>query len=839
MLLNTLFPQLHPRSPNQSDSTTPYFNNDNNKKRKVSSAVSLKFAAPTPSTISSFTCSAFFCHVLPVPPSRFRPPTKFGDFTFDHAQNYFYKAILENGLIISQSNLSLVNQPPGSSSSAAKKLKLAAGSSSNGSPAEMSSALKQKLDTDKVVRAWMEIQRHVTLLFDSSSAPPGGGVPAAGIRQMLEKKQGLFRMNMMGKRVNYSCRSVLSPDPYINTNEIGIPVHFARKLTYPQPVNAHNHHQMRMAVINGAHQHPGANFVQEADGTLINLSPLDREARIALSKSLLTNESYGAVGEKGVGDKDFTNVSKKTGVKSVLRHLQTGDIVLVNRQPTLHKPSIMAHKVVVSNVKEQPIRMHYANCNTYNADFDGDEINVHFPQDELARAEGYNIALTDEQYIGPCNGAPLRGLIQDHVVSGVLLTKRDTFFTRQEFQQLVYSCGSTYMTINQRMETPIPCILKPVPLWSGKQVLSSLLDILTFNLPPFNFSGKARTPETLWGVGKQGYVKSPCEEGLVVIRRNQLLSGVLDKNAFGASTYSLVHACYELYGAKLAGNMLSAFGRLFTIHLQSHGFTCGIDDLLLTDEANAARSKHIDVTNNVGTKAACDFAGVEKSDDVWKAMQEKKSTNPDILAKLDQTMSQALNVGTSEIIDLCLPLGQKKRFPHNNMSMMTQSGAKGSNVNVSQISCLLGQQTLEGRRVPSMVSGKTLPSFKPYDTAPRAGGWISQRFLTGIKPQEYYFHCMAGREGLVDTAVKTSRSGYLQRCLVKHLECLTVAYDCTVRDVDGSVVQFHYGEDSLDVLKQSYMTQMGFLAENYEALVIASFLLLVFFCTLFYHFLFL
>ena len=168
-------------------------------------------------------------------------------------------------------------------------------------------------------------------------------------------------------------------------------------------------------------------------------------------------------------------------------------------------------------------------------------------------------------------------------------------------------------------------------------------------------------------------------------------------------------------------------------------------------------------------------------------------------AALDADMMSASNKLTSSVISGCLPSGLRSVFPHNNMQMMTVSGAKGSSVNVSSISCLLGPQALEGRRVPVMVSGKTLPSFKAFDTAARAGGFVAGRFLTGIAPQEYYFHCMAGREGLIDTAVKTSRSGYLQRCLIKHLEGVSVQYDNTVRNSDGFLLQFHYGEDALDV----------------------------------------
>lgn len=153
---------------------------------------------------------------------------------------------------------------------------------------------------------------------------------------------------------------------------------------------------------------------------------------------------------------------------------------------------------------------------------------------------------------------------------------------------------------------------------------------------------------------------------------------------------------------------------------------------------------------------------------------------------------------------------------------MVITGAKGSTVNQSQVSCALGQQALEGRRVPRMSSGRTMPSFAPYDPNPRADGFIADRFLTGIRPQEYYFHCMAGREGLVDTAVKTSRSGYLQRCLVKHLEELKVCYDHTVRDGEGGVVQFLYGEDGIDPMKAAHLdassSTLQYMARNHKSL---------------------
>lgn len=187
--------------------------------------------------------------------------------------------------------------------------------------------------------------------------------------------------------------------------------------------------------------------------------------------------------------------------------------------------------------------------------------------------------------------------------------------------------------------------------------------------------------------------------------------------------------------------------------------------------------------------------------------------------ELDKKVMPVCQAATTEIVKQSIPTGLLKVFPKNNIASMVLTGAKGSLVNMTQISCLLGQQTLEGRRVPRMQNGKTLPCFLPNDPNPRASGFVSDRFLTGLRPQDFFFHCMGGREGLIDTAVKTSRSGYLQRCLIKQLESLTVAYDMTVRDHDGSIVQFRYGEDSIDVCASKYMDKFQFLEQNFQSII--------------------
>jgi hypothetical protein len=300
----------------------------------------------------------------------------------------------------------------------------------------------------------------------------------------------------------------------------------------------------------------------------------------------------------------------------------------------------------------------------------------------------------------------------------------------------------------------------------------------------------------------------------------ELLCGILDKSAFGATDFGLVHSVYELYGAEVAGQLLGILSRLFTKFLQHRAFTCRMDDLALTPDGNAKRDDLLLRGRSLGTEGAIDnfpslkLTPTEDVPTTLASLMENVLRDDKKMAGLDVTVKTKLAKLTKSIADACIPHALLRKFPHNNMQVMTLSGAKGSAVNAQQISCALGQQELEGRRVPVMVSGKTLPSFKPFETAAIAGGYVASRFLTGVKPQEFYFHCMAGREGLIDTAVKTSRSGYLQRCLIKHLEGVRVHYDNTVRGSDSSVYQFHYGGDGLDVTKQTHLYQFEFFARN-------------------------
>ena len=723
----------------------------------------------------------FFINTILVPPNKYRPGTKTGDGKVTEAQqNQHYKNILTSCELLRQIS---------------KEMHDLSARDPN----------YRERDMVDLQNAWVRVQEGVNSLIDSDRNPIQGAAAkqnAEGIKQKLEKKEGLFRKHMMGKRVNFAARSVISPDPNIETNEIGVPPVFAKKLTYPEPVTNHNFYELKEAILNGVDKWPGAAAIENENGQVINLRTKNFEERQALANQLLAPSNTSVTGARN---------------KKVHRHLNNGDIVLMNRQPTLHKPSIMAHRARVLP-GEKTIRMHYANCNTYNADFDGDEMNMHFPQNEIARAEALQIADTDHQYLAATAGKPLRGLIQDHISMGLWLTNRDTFFDREDYHQLLYDSlrPEDSQLTSDRIQTVSPAIVKPRAMWTGKQIITTVLKNVTPETHPgLTLLGKSQTSDDRWGEGS--------EENIVIIKSGELLCGILDKAHLGPSGGGLIHAVYEAYEHTIAGKLLSILGRLLTRLLNMQAFSCGIEDLLLTEDGEKTRRKKLKAANTIGLEVAAKYVTLEAStpanDNELRRRLEEVMRDEEKQTGLDQVCNSETAKVSTAITAACLPSGLQKPFPRNQMQAMTSSGAKGSVVNANLISCNLGQQVLEGRRVPVMVSGKTLPSFKPFETNVRAGGYITDRFLTGVRPQEYFFHAMAGREGLIDTAVKTSRSGYLQRCLIKGMEGLKSEYDSSIRDSDGSIIQFLYGEDGLDVTKQKHLTDFKFLAENYLSLV--------------------
>ncbi|XP_953966.1 DNA-directed RNA polymerase I, putative [Theileria annulata] len=883
---------------------------------------------------------------------------------------------------------------------------------------QFESYLKDYKDLNEAIRDQiLNLQKKLSSYMDN-------GNPRPGVKQTMEHKTGTVRQNMLGKRVNYSARTVIAPDCFIDTNQMGMPLKFALELTVPEYVTKYNVNFLRKLVINGPKVYPGAKMLRDTNGKIYNLSALSYNERVAKAKLLLVGLSEG------------------NATKIVYRHILDGDVVLMNRQPTLHKPGIMAHFVKILT-NQKIFRLNYVNCSTYNADFDGDEMNLHLPQDYLSQSEAQLIANADCQFVVPKNGQPIRGLIQDHCQGGALLTSRDTFFTKSEFFNLVYLSFNSFVSTNSLMylsnqdlhfvEEDIkldvqlhqlvkrlkvlsdpfsrkitnrnikiyldqPAILYPKQLYTGKQVITCVLKTLIDNISVglgdtdnnkyngINLQSKSQTPGDAWG----GSYDGDKEESTIIIRNSELLQGVLDKSQFGASSYGLTHLIYELLGPRVCGMLLNSFSYLFTSFLQMRGATCSPKDFFLTETAESERNKILKRIKYAGIHLQELFISLSRNtnnippntnghdngnynenkkllnelvsdfklfyDNVKNYMSEMKFEDLDDLGSFRSFVKALLNVFSSisnsnnrnvneairkymcKLIERCskvtrlrnlllqyllrlppdsnLKLVQLKfpnwlaqysdldktepkqnpienfmenyaelsnslnknglkngnngasyklgdsyttcmkfykmvcnsprenhllstfdrffqnnivsvsssinelvdstvvKFPKNGFATMVSTGAKGSKVNFAMISCALSQQTLEGKRVPVMPSVRTLPCFAFGDFGSRAGGFISDRFLTGLRPQEYFFHCMSGREGLVDTCVKTAKSGYLQRCVLKAMEDIIVCYDSTVRDSNSNIIQFKYGEDGIDVCKSSYLSQLHDLQVN-------------------------
>ncbi|KAF7635359.1 DNA-directed RNA polymerase subunit [Meloidogyne graminicola] len=673
---------------------------------------------------------SLFIETILVEPSRFRPIRYLASAKYEHSVTSNLRKLLEASQLILL--IKLYIKTDGKDSGIAAK--------------EMIEArIFGKTMNEKLHNAYLELQLRANCLYDKDANRIDPTAGQVGLRQILEKKEGLFRMHMMGKRVNYACRSVITPDPYLDIDEIGIPDLFARRLTFPEPLNDRNVYIMKDLVKRGPDKHPGASFI-ELSGKL-GKPPM----RLMLkSGQNFDNERIFFASRLHTG----STQSVHSMPDIVLRSLQNGDRMLMNRQPTLHKPSIMGHRVRVLH-SQKALRMNYAPCKAYNADFDGDEMNGHFVQNRVAQSEIGELASVGSNFLVPKDGTPILGLIQDHVVSGVLMTLRGQFFTKEDFMHLVLSAFSQ---CTDYLAIPPPTIIKPKKLWSGKQVITSIIqNCCPLDKPKINLTGKAKTSLTCWKArnpttGEE--MKTPSfgmSESNVIIRRGELLCGVLDKAHYGTTQFGLIHCVYELYGPKVAVKMLSCFSRVFTTHLQFileilfdsgdlpnsfHGFTLGVSDILVTKKADTQRRLFIDELRTCGDSVVQKAFSLpeDTSHDRIRYTLATTYNHPrdrEMVKMVDYSMKQAINKYAEKINSACVPSGLIKDFPRNSLQLMIQSGAKGSLVNsiqVHRISCALGQIELEGQRPPLSITGRSLPSFKSFDPSPRAGGFVEQRF---------------------------------------------------------------------------------------------------------------
>ncbi|CAG9322593.1 RPO31 [Blepharisma stoltei] len=618
----------------------------------------------------------------------------------------------------------------------------------------LNSLIKSTLDEgkplNKVIEEWEYLQAIFAQYINSeaSGLPPSitMGKPIRALCQRLKGKHGRFRGNLSGKRVDFSGRTVISPDPNLSIEEVAVPELMAKVLTFPEKVLPYNIEYLRKLIMRGPFLHPGANSVQ-----------FMRNNEKILLQYGKKNELAAAL---QIGD-------------IVERHLATGDYVLFNRQPSLHRISIMAHRVKV--MKNRTLRFNECVCTPYNADFDGDEMNIHLPQTYEAQAEIKELMNVSGNILTPKSGEPIIAPTQDFLTCAFLLTQKNVFYDRSTFFKYI----SYFSDASQRIDIPKPTIWKPRELWTGKQLFSVLLKP--------NKSGKLINLE----VKEKNYSSGGCmcpKDGWVVIRNSDLLCGNICKTTIGSgSKGGVVFTLVREYSPTEAAKFMRRMAKLSSRWTMERGITFGISDVTPSNELLSAKKSIIQ-------------AGVEECNhqiELWKIgkLQLKPGCNA------EQTLESVSNGKLSQIRDKLGEILKNGLNIFNYPYVMAISGSKGSNINLSQMIACVGQQTVSGHRIPDGFWGRTLPHFSKGDRSPEAKGFVSNSFYSGMTPSEFYFHTMGGREGLIDTAVKTAETGYMQRRLMKSLEDMSIKYDYSVRTSTNEVAQFLYGDDGLEPMK--------------------------------------
>ena len=572
---------------------------------------------------------------------------------------------------------------------------------------------------------WDLLQYHITTFFDNAvpQLPPArhrGGQVLKTIASRLSSKEGRIRHNLAGKRTDFSARTVISPDPLIDLNEVGVPLVMAMRLTVPERVTEWNKEYLKKYVQNGAKKYPGANYVIKFDG----------------KRKTITDETKEEILEE-----------LDTGYV-VERHLIAGDIALFNRQPSLHRMSMMCHKVKI--LPGRTFRLNPAVCNPYNADFDGDEMNLHIPQTEEARSEAKVLMLVETQLISPRYGLSVVGCIHDAITGNYLLTK-ELVLTRPEAADLLYNCGVTDLSRLPNKEKI-----------DGKEVFSMLLPA------DFSFIGKDKS-------GNE-----------VKIVNGSLKSGVMDKSNLGQESGLMLRNIYETYGPSYTATLLGKISKLGIVVLARRGFSIGVRDMDLPQETR-------DEIQSIIQKSEDD---VVRFIDQFYAGKLESLPGRTVQETLEVKIMEALNRARNKGADIAM-----RQVVNSTALTMAKCGSRGNPLNIAQMSAIFGQVALRGKRIEKGYKERTLSYFKKNDLSPKARGFIRNNFKSGLTPHEFFFGAMVGRDALMDTALRTPKSGYLYRRLSNAMQDLKVEYDGTVRDASSKIIQFAYGEDGLDVAK--------------------------------------
>ncbi len=576
---------------------------------------------------------------------------------------------------------------------------------------------------------WDLLQYHVTTFFDNAVAqlPPArhrSGQPLKTLTERIKSKEGRIRHNLAGKRTNFSARTVISPDPMLDMNEVGVPRVMAEKLSVPERVTEWNMEYLKKFVENGPKKYPGANYIVRPDGR----------------KKKITEETIEQ------------SLEELQPGYLVERHLLDGDIAIFNRQPSLHRMSMMCHKIRVLPYKT--LRLNPAVCFPYNADFDGDEMNLHIPQTEEARSEAEILMMVQTQLISPRYGLSVIGCIQDAISGNYLLTIEGSEMSRIEAIDLLAAVGIDDFSKLPKKETV-----------TGKEVFSVLLP------NEFSFVGKTRS----------------SDEPELIIEKGKLLKGVMDKANLGEGSGFMLRNLHKRYGADETISLIGKFFRLGTMMLMRRGFTTTVSDTDLTEEARQEIQDLFKKTED----SVQDL--IKQFEDGTLEAFPGRSAKETLELKIMELLNNARNE-TGLIVERSVP-------QHSHTMVMAQSGARGGLLNLAQMAGAVGQQALRGKRIDKGYKDRTLSHFRRGDFSPDARGFIKNSFKSGLSPSEFFFQSVVGRDALMDTALRTPKSGYLYRRLANALQDMKVDHDGSVRDASGKIVQFAYGEDGIDVSK--------------------------------------
>ena len=631
--------------------------------------------------------------------------------------------------------------------------------------------LKQKIEgaaPKNVVDEWAQLlQYHIATLIDNAQpgVPPAqqrSGRPLKSIRERLRSKEGRVRGNLMGKRVDFSARSVITPDPNIDIDELGVPKKIAKNLTIPERVTQYNLKFLTGLVtkVNAYDEWPGAKSVKRvADGQIISLKHIDT---VSLQLE--------------IGD-------------IVNRHLLDGDIVLFNRQPSLHRMSMMGHRVRVMDYST--FRLNVSVTTPYNADFDGDEMNMHVPQSVQSSVEIRDLALVTTQIISPAQNKPIISFVQDTLLGSYIFTQYSQYFTEEEFDDILVSTrlydglkpnpdltkGTEFTKLpNWFPKDKYYYLFKEdkliCDLWSGRSIFSICLSPVNLQKPNSNYDD---------------CIECEKHQNMVKIVEGKLVSGIMDNHILGGKDGGLIHTTFNDYGKQQTKYLLDGVQNIITKFMVQSSFSIGIGDLV------ARRNAMIEMETVIKDKKR---RVIEIIEQVHNGVLENNSGKP-LSDEFEIQVNKHLNQAVGEAGKIAIT-----QLPSSNrMINIVKSGSKGSVINIGQMIALVGQQNVDGKRIPYGFTDRTLPHFHKYDDGPSARGFVENSFMKGLNPHEFFFHAMGGREGVIDTAVKTSETGYIQRKLIKAMEDLKIVSDLTVRNANGVIVQFLYGEDGIDPTK--------------------------------------